>query len=492
VFCPNCGTQNPETAPACSKCNFNLKAAAAPKFKGTMLMMNQPGSAPPAGIPGSAPPGVPPAAPPGAAASFGGPPGAPRPVPMAAPNNKLKGTMVGVAPPMPPIAGKPGSPSVPSAANYAPPQQNYAPPAQQNYAPPPQQNYAPPAQQNYAPPPQQNYAPPAQQNYAPPPQQNYAPPPQQGYPSPAGYGSNLTATEVDAVPAGGQAQFGGGQGVNPLGGTMAADTTAFSPYAPPSANYAAPAPGFSGGAGAPPAYGGAPDGAGYGAAPGAPPAYGAAPGAGYGAAPNYAAPPGGYGAPAQPGYGSNSPLPPYGQQTYGQPGAPPQVYGQPMGGPPPGALVTQASAGLLSATAGGTRPIARNAWMVVLLPIGINIISNIVVRIIAAIAVATGVLALLWVGTLISLVFLAAVLYFFFVPLYKMACEVKSVTNNQAFNPYLALIPIYGSIMLLMPEVTNAKRIVGAQEAVRNIFVYIFFPNYGVAADLNDIAARMR
>jgi 4-carboxymuconolactone decarboxylase len=32
VFCPNCGTQNPDTALTCTKCNFNLKGAAAPKF----------------------------------------------------------------------------------------------------------------------------------------------------------------------------------------------------------------------------------------------------------------------------------------------------------------------------------------------------------------------------------------------------------------------------------------------------------------------------
>src|SRR5262249_8912443 len=38
VFCPNCGTQNSETASTCTKCGFNLKGAAAPKFKGTMLM----------------------------------------------------------------------------------------------------------------------------------------------------------------------------------------------------------------------------------------------------------------------------------------------------------------------------------------------------------------------------------------------------------------------------------------------------------------------
>ena len=80
MFCPNCGTQNTDTAQACVKCNFNLKGGgAAPKFKGTMLMVNQAGAGAPAA----------PAAPARPAA-----PAAP------APPSKLKGTMVGVAPPV--------------------------------------------------------------------------------------------------------------------------------------------------------------------------------------------------------------------------------------------------------------------------------------------------------------------------------------------------------------------------------------------------------
>ena len=37
MFCPNCGTQNSETASTCTKCGFNLKGAAAPKFKKVSL-----------------------------------------------------------------------------------------------------------------------------------------------------------------------------------------------------------------------------------------------------------------------------------------------------------------------------------------------------------------------------------------------------------------------------------------------------------------------
>ena len=59
MFCPNCGTENEEAATTCKKCGFNLKGAAAPKFKGTMLMMNAP-AAPRAGAP-AAPRAGPPA-----------------------------------------------------------------------------------------------------------------------------------------------------------------------------------------------------------------------------------------------------------------------------------------------------------------------------------------------------------------------------------------------------------------------------------------------
>src|SRR5258706_14645236 len=65
VFCPNCGTENEEAATTCKKCGFSLKGAAAPKFKGTMLMMNAPAGLKP-GAPEPAPgaPALAPMAPP--------------------------------------------------------------------------------------------------------------------------------------------------------------------------------------------------------------------------------------------------------------------------------------------------------------------------------------------------------------------------------------------------------------------------------------------
>ncbi|HVZ35210.1 MAG TPA: zinc-ribbon domain-containing protein [Polyangiaceae bacterium] len=38
MFCPNCGTENEETATPCKKCGFKLRGVSAPKFKGTMLL----------------------------------------------------------------------------------------------------------------------------------------------------------------------------------------------------------------------------------------------------------------------------------------------------------------------------------------------------------------------------------------------------------------------------------------------------------------------
>lgn len=99
MFCPNCGTQNDENNAKCQKCGFSIKGAVAPKFKGTMLMMNAPpGVAQRLPSPGGA----------GPVAKTGQVPA----VPAAAPKKQMaKMTMIGVAPPSPgavaPPAGKP-------------------------------------------------------------------------------------------------------------------------------------------------------------------------------------------------------------------------------------------------------------------------------------------------------------------------------------------------------------------------------------------------
>src|SRR5438874_1997289 len=99
MFCPNCGTQNPDTAAACSACGHKLQAAeaaapgkpAAPKFKGTMMMVSPMGNAPapapmPAPIKSNPPP--PPAGNPFAATMMSpgfdaGPPAPAAPIPAA-------------------------------------------------------------------------------------------------------------------------------------------------------------------------------------------------------------------------------------------------------------------------------------------------------------------------------------------------------------------------------------------------------------------------
>ena len=268
MFCPNCGTKNPETATTCIKCGFNIKGSAAPKFKGTMLMMNQsvpqkPGPAAQPAPPAQPAPGAQPAAPAKLAATVMGPGPAQAPAPAARP--AFKGTMVGVAPP----AGFPFNNPPPPAA---------APPAM-----PPSPGYGMGAPGGYSPP---------------------AHPHDYGTPGP---------------PPGGH-----GAGVNPLGGTVALDQVppafggppvhaAAPPAQPPPAAYPPPQGGQPWG---PPADFGAPQAQGYGS-----PGYGAPPagGGGFGAPqPGYGGSPAGYGPPAA-GYGGNPPA------AYGGYGGPPEA-----------------------------------------------------------------------------------------------------------------------------------------------------------------------
>ncbi|UQA56023.1 zinc-ribbon domain-containing protein [Polyangium aurulentum] len=303
MFCPNCGTQNSETATSCTKCGFQLKGAAAPRFKGTMLMSQQPPSAPP---PMPAPPGA-----------------APPPMPMPPPpalggdNQGLAGTVIGVPP-----AGLGASAGPPGALPAPPPPPGYPPPAAAGYP-------APPAPPGYP-------APPA-------------------YEPPGGLGSTVAIDNIPgftppspnppgvpspgAFPPPAGPPPGGGFGAAPPGGA----------YGPPQGGAYGPPPG-GGGYGPPPGgdqggYGAPQQQGGYGAPQqqggyGAPQQQG-----GYGAPQQqggFGAPQqqGGYGAPQQQGYGAPQ------QQGYGAPGGgmvPAGQYpgggmsqgqmGAPMGGP---------------------------------------------------------------------------------------------------------------------------------------------------------------
>ncbi|MCC6214561.1 MAG: zinc ribbon domain-containing protein [Polyangiaceae bacterium] len=246
MFCPNCGTQNPDTATTCTKCGFALKGAAAPKFKGTMLMMNAPPNL------GAGAPGAPPA--PAA-------PGAPaRPV--------MKGTMIGVAPPSPGAVAPPApmAPPEPPPPAPAPPADFGAPPPGFG-APPPGFGAPPPAAPQHAgPPPGMN---PLGATVAadpgmmagfgmgpggPPPA---APPPPAGFPPPGG----------DPGFGGPPAGFGGPPPGGPPGGFGGPP-----PGGPPGGFGGPPPGGPPGGFGGPPPGGPAPGGfggPGMGAPPGA-------------------------------------------------------------------------------------------------------------------------------------------------------------------------------------------------------------------------------
>ena len=108
MFCPNCGTGNDDGATKCQHCGFSLKPSEGPKFKGTMMMMNAPEAQEAlrkAGVqvPGSFPTDTTTPSSGGTQPSLGQiPEAAPDPqAPVVEPavKPKLKGTMIGVAPP---------------------------------------------------------------------------------------------------------------------------------------------------------------------------------------------------------------------------------------------------------------------------------------------------------------------------------------------------------------------------------------------------------
>ncbi len=113
VFCPKCGTKNEDSVARCGQCGFELKAASGQgKFKGTVMMTSGPGAAAQEPSPkksalsaklkgtmvGVAPPGTEEMSKAVAAAQKPTSQGSTTQK-SAAPNSKLKGTMVGVAPP---------------------------------------------------------------------------------------------------------------------------------------------------------------------------------------------------------------------------------------------------------------------------------------------------------------------------------------------------------------------------------------------------------
>jgi hypothetical protein len=304
-------------------------------------------------------------------------------------------------------------------------------------------------------------------------------------------------------------------GVNPLGGTMAADIGSFAaafPMGPP------PPAGGQGGFGVAPNVGmgattavpamgdyGAPQGmaGGYGQQQpplnpyGAPqqPQYGGDPQQAYGQQqqqqPQYGQPM------QQPQYGQPQPPPQYGQpqppQGYGQP---PQDAGygqqQPYGQPPQGMMPYGAGPGGLPApgpmmgtlqSAGNTTgPTKRNALMTWLLPglviFGGSILSTILGFIYGPLASLSG------------LFFLAGMVMYLLSAI-KMVGELNTVTRNTAFAWWPIIVPIYNYYwlwMLVPAEVKKAKQMMGVQAPARSIVLYVFLWHFALASDLNDMA----
>jgi zinc ribbon protein len=410
VFCPNCGTQNPDAAQTCSKCSFHLKSAAAPKFKGTMLMMNQPGALPGTPLAPPAPPGRP-----GAAAPP--PPGA-GPVP-----SKLKGTMVGVAP-----MGM-GAPIPPPPAMVP------------THTPPPPPAHVPMGEAASA----------------------FSPPVPQG-------------------------------GVNPLGGTVAADAGVFGAFA-------VHGQGGAGAPGAAPPYGpphgqpggGSGPGQGQGTSPMQAPPYG---GPLYGAPPQHGFPPFGVpppapGTPGPPPYGTPPPNAYGGGDPYGQ-AQPPVGYGQPMPTPPMGGPMGQGMVpygqppsgmvGTLKSQGGDTAPTRRNALMTLLLP-GALMFGGIILSVVLAWLVSPTLLSL------VSLFMLAGGVWYLLLAI-QMISELKSVTRSEELAWWPMIVPIYQLYFMwfVVPqEVAKAKQMVGARQPPQHMLFYIFLWPFALASDLNDL-----
>jgi hypothetical protein len=424
VFCPNCGTQNSETASTCTKCGFNLKGAAAPKFKGTMLMTNQP---------------------------QGAPQGAPRPqMPQPGPpmNQGLAGTVVGVppaglgvaasalpAPPPPP--GAYGAPQGQPAFGGAAAQGGFNPPG------PPQSQPVNPLGGTMAIDQMPAFNPPQGSFGAPPGAPPGFPPPQGGPP-------------------------GGGFGGPPPGGMGGP---------PDQGGYG----GQPGGYGQPQQQPG-----GYGQPQQQPGGYGQPPQqqpGGYGQPQQQ---PGGYGQPQQQpgGYGQPDPMA-QGQGGYGQP--PAGQYGAPPGGgaigaPSPFGAVGGSMGSAMAMSGAGAKPKVRNALMTLLIPLGIIVGGQILGTILAV--VITPFLSLI--GSLIALA--GSVLAIITVIGMTNELNTASGESLPWWPMIIPLYNLYWAVMMVPAAMATAKQRAGSRTPPRGASLYFLIFLYAFAADLNDIA----
>jgi hypothetical protein len=298
-------------------------------------------------------------------------------------------------------------------------------------------------------------------------------------------------------------------GVNPLGGTMAADVGSFAAAFPMGQP---PPAGGQGGFGVAPNVGmgattavpamgdyGAPQGMAGGYGQQQPPLnpYGAPQQQQYGGDPQQA-----YGQPPQQQqaqYGQPMQQPQYGQpqapQGYGQPPQDPgygqqqqQPYGQqpqgmtPYGAGPGGLPAPGPMMGTLQSAGNSTGPTKRNALMTWLLPglviFGGSILSTILGFIYGPLASLSG------------LFFLAGMVMYLLSAI-KMVGELNTVTRNTAFAWWPIIVPVYNYYwlwMLVPAEVKKAKQMMGVQAPTRSIVLYVFLWHFALASDLNDMA----
>jgi len=122
----------------------------------------------------------------------------------------------------------------------------------------------------------------------------------------------------------------------------------------------------------------------------------------------------------------------------------------------------------------------RNAMMLQLIPYLCWFILPVIISVVA------GITELYFLNSLTGLIELVGtILYLVFV--FKMSNELKSITQNQGYTAWLALIWVYGPCLLFRPEMERAKQARGIQKPARGFVGYFLFPIWAMASDLNEL-----
>ncbi len=284
-------------------------------------------------------------------------------------------------------------------------------------------------------------------------------------PAPAGGGTSPMPSPPGAVPGAtgeGPSAFSPPipqRGVNPLGGTVAADAGVYGAFAA----HQQPTPGGGGGGPAP-----------YGAPPGQQGPYSSAGFPPFAVPPPPGAPPHGGSRPQGQGGGDwqgQEPSAGYGQPMMGQGMAP---YSQPPGDHMAGTLKSQAGTSI-----GPTR---RNALLTILLPAAL-MMGGMILSIVLAFAVSPGL------GSLGGLFVLAGGIWYLFLAV-QMLAELKAVTRSEELAWWPLIVPFYQLYFMwvVVPkEVAKAKQTLGANANPQPVLLYVFLWHFALASDLNDM-----